>query len=228
MVGWRPVRADVATFVAMTTLDRPESDDELEPRAIAAERLTFFADAVIAIAVTLLALDLPVPSGNTNGEMLRSALDHRDGYLAFCISFLVIASHWRGHHRVFRYVTHLDSRLTRLTLGWLFTLVVTPFATRVITGNGAFQVRFGFYSVVQIAALVLFALMSRDIERRHLTRPGTPATIHSHTFLRTAGLTCGFLLSIPLSFVTSYSYVCWIVAPLLATIIRRVQDRRAA
>jgi uncharacterized membrane protein len=212
----------------MTTLDRPESDGELEARAIAAERLTFFADAVVAIAVTLLALDLPVPAGDTNGEMLRSALDHRDGYLAFGISFLVIASHWRNHHRVFRYVNRLDSRLTTLTLAWLFMLVVTPFATRVITGNGAFQVRFGFYSIVQVAAVVLFALMSREIERKHLSRPDTPTTIHAHTFLRTAGFTAGFLLSIPISFVTNYSYVCWIAAPTVVRLIQRVQDRRAA
>jgi uncharacterized membrane protein len=207
----------------MTT--QPESEGELEVRAIAAERLTFFADAVVAIAVTLLALDLPVPTGDTNGAMLRSALDHRDGYLAFGISFLVIASHWRAHHRVFRYVERLDTRLTTLTLAWLFTLVVTPFATRVITGNGAFQVRFGFYSIVQVAALVLFALMSRRIERQNFFRPGTPPTIHMHTFVRTAGLISGFLLSIPVSFVTSYSYVCWIAAPILAGFIRRRQDR---
>jgi uncharacterized membrane protein len=212
----------------MTTLDQPESNSELEVRAIAAERLTFFADAVIAIAVTLLALDLPVPAGDTNGEMLRSAVEHRDGYLAFGISFLVIASHWRNHHRVFRYVTRLDSRLTTLTLGWLFMLVITPFATRVITGNGAFQFRFGFYSIVQVVAVVLFALMSRDIERKGLSRPDTPTEIHAHTFLRTAGFTSGFLLSIPVSFLTSYSYVCWIIAPMVVRIIRRAQDRRAA
>jgi len=212
----------------MTTLDQPESNSELEVRAIAAERLTFFADAVIAIAVTLLALDLPVPAGDTNGEMLRSAVEHRDGYLAFGISFLVIASHWRNHHRVFRYVTRLDSRLTTLTLGWLFMLVITPFATRVITGNGAFQFRFGFYSIVQVVAVVLFALMSREIERKGLSRPDTPTEMHAHTFLRPAGFTSGFLLSIPVSFLTSYSYVCWIIAPMVVRIIRRAQDRRAA
>jgi uncharacterized membrane protein len=212
----------------MTTLDQPESDGELEVRAIAAERLTFFADAVIAIAVTLLALDLPVPAGDTNGQMLRSVVDHRDGYLAFCISFLVIASHWRNHHRVFRYVTRLDNRLTTLTLGWLFTLVITPFATRVITGNGAFQFRFGFYSIVQVVAVMLFALMTREIERKGLSRADTPAEIHAHSLLRTVGFTAGFLLSIPISFVTSYSYVCWIIAPMVVRIIRRAQDRRAA
>jgi uncharacterized membrane protein len=212
----------------MTTLDRPESEGELAVRAIAAERLTFFADAVIAIAITLLALDLPVPAGDTDGAMLRSALDHRDEYLAFGISFLVIAAHWRSHHHVFRYVTRLDDHLTGLTIGWLFLQVVTPFATRVITGNGAFQVRFGFYAIVQIAAFVLFALMVNEIERRSLARPDTPPGVLRGTVLRTVGITAGFAVSIPVSFFTDYSYVCWIAGPLVATVIRRVRGRRAA
>jgi uncharacterized membrane protein len=212
----------------MTTLDRPEPDGDLEVRAIAAERLTFFADAVIAIAVTLLALDLPVPGGNTNGEMLRSALDHRNEYLAFCISFLVIASHWRGHHTVFRYVNRLDGHLTGLTIGWLFLQVVTPFATRVITGDGAFQVRFGFYATVQIAAFVLFALMANEIERKHLARADTPPGVLRRTVLRTVGITAGFAVSIPVSFFTDYSYLCWIIGPLVAKVVRHVHDRRVS
>jgi hypothetical protein len=105
--------------------------ESLEVRAIAVERLTFFADAVIAIAITLLALDLPVPTGETNRELLRSVGEHFPEYLAFLVSFLVVGAHWRGHHRTFRYVTMLGGQLPRLTMYWLLMLVITPFATRV-------------------------------------------------------------------------------------------------
>lgn len=205
----------------MTNQVGPESEAELEVRAIAAERLTFFADAVIAIAITLLALDLPLPQGTTNAAMLHALRVNEDAYLAFVISFMVIAAHWRGHHRVFRYVTHLDGRLTGLTMTWLFMQVIVPFATRVLTGDGAFQARFGFYAVVQIASFVPFALMVREIKRNHLYRANTPPTMFSSTYVRMIGIGAGFALSIPVSLFTHYAYICWIVAPVLTGFIWR-------
>ncbi|MEC3979770.1 TMEM175 family protein [Amycolatopsis sp. H20-H5] len=100
----------------MTISAPDETPGALEVRAVAAERLTFFGDAVIAIALTLLALELPLPEGATNGELLHSALEHRWEYIAFLVSFLVIGAHWSGHHRVFRYVTSLGGKLGTLTL----------------------------------------------------------------------------------------------------------------
>jgi Endosomal/lysosomal potassium channel TMEM175 len=92
-------------------LGAAEADDDItlvhrEMEFAAAERLMFFSDAVIAIALTLLALDLPVPGGIENATvsipaMVNDARQHLDDYLAFLISFLVIAAHWRLHHRVF-------------------------------------------------------------------------------------------------------------------------------
>jgi uncharacterized membrane protein len=203
--------------------------DSLEIRAAAAERLTFFADAVVAIAITLLALDLPVPGGGTNAEMLRSVGGQplRDQYLAFLISFLVIAAHWSGHHRVFRYVTKLGGRLTRLTIYWLLMQVVTPFATRVLTGDGAFQVRFDFYAGVQAVAGLLFLLMLRDIRRHRLTRAETPPGMLADASLRTVTIAAAFLVSIPLSFVTEWAYACWAVIPVAESLVRRLVHRRA-
>jgi uncharacterized membrane protein len=212
----------------MTDVGQEQADAELAVRAIAGERLTFFADAVIAIAVTLLALDLPKPTGDTNSALLRSAFDQRSAFMAFAISFVVIAAHWRGHHRVFRYVTHADSRLSGLTLGWLFLQVITPFATAVITGDGAFQVRFGFYAIIQITAFVLFGLMVREIDTKHLYRADTPPGLFASVYARSANIGTGFLVSIPVSFFTGYSYVCWFAVPMLISFVRRTLVRRRA
>jgi uncharacterized membrane protein len=209
-----------------TERQRPEGNLELEVRAIAAERLTFFGDAVIAIALTLLALDLPKPVGDTNGELLRSALQLRDEYLAFIISFLVIAAHWRGHHRVFRYVTTLGGRLTGLTLAWLFMQVITPFTTRVLTGDGAFEARFDFYAIVQFAASVLFILMIREIRTNKLYRGDSPPDIFVHPYLRTGVIAGAFLVSIPVSFFTHWAYVCWFVPPVTLGWTRKLRGLR--
>jgi uncharacterized membrane protein len=205
------------------TIEQQEPEDGLEQevRVIAAERLVFFADAVIAIALTLLALDLPLPTGDTNSAVLRSALHLRDEYLAFAISFMVIAAHWRGHHRVFRYVTSLSGRMTGLTLAWLFMQVVTPFATRVLTGDGAFEARFDFYALVQGAASVLFILMIREVHTHQLFRGGKRPPIFDHPYQRTVAIAGGFLVSIPVSFFTHWAYVCWFVPSVAVGALRR-------
>jgi uncharacterized membrane protein len=208
--------------------DPSDTVESYEVRAAAVERLTFFADAVVAIAITLLALDLPVPEGATNAEMLRSVVEDRDEYIAFLISFAVVGAHWRGHHRAFRYVTTLGGALPRLTLCWLLMQVITPFATRVLTGDGAFEVRFIFYAGVQALAGVFFLLMIREIGRYRLIREDTPPGMLRTAALRSSLLALGFLVSIPLCFVTHAAYACWAIVPLGGSAVARRIARRQA
>jgi uncharacterized membrane protein len=208
-----------------TDQELPSGDEDMEIRAVSGDRLTFFGDAVVAIALTLLALELPVPEGSTNSELWHSATSHRESYLAFMISFVVIAAHWRSHHRVFRYVTATNSRLTSLTMYWLLMLVITPFATDVIGGHGAFQARFVFYATVQFAACLLFILMVREVRRDDLYRVGTPPELFSRAIRRLSMVAVGFLVSIPVSLVTGWAYLCWIVVPVADSIIDTRRNR---
>jgi uncharacterized membrane protein len=201
-------------------------ETEVVARAVAAERLTFFADAVIAIAITLLALELPMPEGSGNRGLLRSVAEHRSEYAAFLISFLVIGAHWNGHHRVFRWVDRLGGRLSALMLGWLLMLVITPYATRVLNGDGAFQTRFIFYALVQAVTGLLFAFMIREIDRHKLYREGTPPSVSAHARVATLSVSAGFLLSVPFSFISHYAYVWWLAVPVLSSLANRLLARR--
>ena len=90
----------------------------------ALERLIFFSDAIFAIAMTLLVLDIPRPR---SGADLTTFLTTHDGkFIAFFISFWVIALFWLGHHRLFRYVRHYDHGLLMLNLGLLFCVAFLP------------------------------------------------------------------------------------------------------
>ncbi|MCF3102368.1 DUF1211 domain-containing protein [Streptomyces roseoverticillatus] len=198
-----------------------------EARALAAERLIALVDAAIAIALTLLALDLPVPAGDTTGAMLSSVSAHGKEYLAFALSFVVIAAHWRAHHEVFRYVCSLNGRLTSLTLAWLFMQVLMPFATRVITADGAFPPRFSLYALVQVLASASFALIIREIRRAHLYRTDVPPRVFAETLVRSICLAAVFGVSVPVSFLTmsSDAYLCWLAAPIVLAVARRIQGR---
>ncbi|WP_285499740.1 TMEM175 family protein [Actinokineospora sp. NBRC 105648] len=199
-----------------------------ESRAVAAERMTFFTDAVLAIAMTLLALDLPVPEGATNAEVLHSFGEHRGEYMAFLISFLVIAAHWRSHHGLYRYVGSMTPRLSGLNTAWLLTQVVTPFATKVITGESAFETRFIFYAVVQTLAGGLFLLMLRQIRRHRLYRDDTPPEVLTDVGTGALAMALAFVVSIPAALFTHWAYLCWAALPLADSVLRGLRRHRTA
>ncbi len=195
------------------------SSPQQEHEARAIERLTFFSDAVAAIAMTLLAIDLPVPSGATAAQFWTSVQDASGHYAAFLFSFAVIASAWSGHHDLYRYAEHMDGRLRLLNFGWLLTIVLIPFAAKLLTTRGpettvVHALRFSTYALLQV--LESAALLAA---RRHLiTRgqaPGLPPQL-ARMGWETAALLTGFGLSIPLFFAVPWAWVLWLVVPLAA------------
>ncbi len=199
---------------------------ESELKLISAERLIFFSDAVLAIAITLLALDLHVPDGDSNAALWLDLTGHVDDYIAFLISFAVIGGYWFLHHRIFGYVTRLGGRLARWNMLWLLTIVLTPFATRVIVGDGAFAARFTLYAVVQALAAVFFLLAIHEVDRHGLARTGTPRTLFTRGYLGLSVAAGAFLVSIPLAFITRWAYLCWVAIPFLARVQRRISGWR--
>ena len=188
---------------------------ESEPRLISAERLIFFSDAVVAIAITLLALELHVPDGLTNAELWRDLARNFNDYVAFLISFAVIGSHWFAHHRIFGYVTRLGGGLARWNMLWLLMIVLTPFATKVLVGDGAFAARFTIYALVQALASTFFLLAVHEMDRHGLVREGTPRSLFTRSYQRLSVMAGAFLVSIPLAFITRWAYVCWAAIPLV-------------
>lgn len=73
------------------------------------ERLIFFSDAVFAIAITLLALEIRLPASQgtlTNDQLLQDLLALWPKYFSYVLSFLVIGGFWMGHHQKFRLILH--------------------------------------------------------------------------------------------------------------------------
>jgi len=115
------------------------------------ERIVVFADAVVAIACTLLVLplvDLATQDAGVPVDRLLS--DHIGQFGAFALSFAVIARLWVAHHRLFERVGAYDRVIIWLTLGWLFTVAFLPFPTAILatqSGRGA--------SVLYVGTLLL-------------------------------------------------------------------------
>ncbi len=92
------------------------------------DRLEAFSDGVIAVAITLLALDLAI-AGPGHGSLLSQLGDHWPSYLAYLISFFTIGIIWVNHHDLVKNIALVDRTLLFLNLVLLLFVVVIPFAT---------------------------------------------------------------------------------------------------
>ena len=95
---------------------------------VSTSRLEAFSDGVIAIAITLLVLDLKVPDVNAGplGPALRTQWP---AYLGYATSFVTIGIMWVNHHSLFDRITRVDRGLLFTNLGLLLGIATLPFTT---------------------------------------------------------------------------------------------------
>ncbi|WP_347156933.1 TMEM175 family protein [Pontibacter chitinilyticus] len=99
------------------------------------ERLVFFSDAVFAIAITLLIIEIKVPELEgvlpTEQHFVEALASLFPKFLGFVLSFFIIGLYWFIHHRMFGYVINYNRGLIMLNLLFLFSIVLMPFSTAV-------------------------------------------------------------------------------------------------
>src|SRR3989440_4097549 len=94
-------------------------------------RIEAFSDGVIAVAITLLILDVHVPTVQTG--LLQALLNQWPAYLGYVTSFLVITIFWANHHNMFRYIQQVDYALLLINSLFLMCIAFIPFATALLT-----------------------------------------------------------------------------------------------
>jgi len=121
------------------------------------ERLTFFSDAVFAIAITLLIIEVHVPHiGAIDDASYWQALGElRGSLLGFMLSFLVIGLLWMAHHRVFGLLHDYSPKIMWPNLLLLMTVAFMPFATALMSSNPRARVPELIYSGTLLAAGLL-------------------------------------------------------------------------
>lgn len=123
------------------------------------ERIIFFSDAVFAIAITLLALEIRIPSIDgslTENELSKILLSIWPKYLGFGIGFLTIGVLWMGHHRKFRLIQRYDRNLMWLNLLFLMFIAIIPFPTSIISQFGNRTSTILFAIVLSLASILSF------------------------------------------------------------------------
>ncbi len=177
----------------------PVADESLQ---LGLERIVFFSDAVFAIAITLLALEIRLPEGDfsDNAALTRALLAMWPKYLAFGISFWVIASYWIGHHRMFLRIKRYDRRLIVLNLLLLMLIAFVPFPTTLISeyGNRTSTI---FYALTMVSiGLTLAAITLYVAGPGHLVDESGGTLWRQRGLWRSLAVAGVFALSIGIAF----------------------------
>jgi len=148
---------------------RAPNRDESADRRLGFERCVFFSDAVFAIAITLLVLDLKLPPGH---------LDHFDlgplipNLIGFGLSFYVVGRYWLVHHALFETIKTYDGRLLGANLLFLASIAFLPFPTSVVALTKADTGSVVFYVLSVAMVGVLMMLLTLAARRPVLLKPG--------------------------------------------------------
>ena len=197
--------------------------DKHEPDALLSfERVVFFSDAVFAIVITLLVLELKVPhlTEHTEPSLRHALVELLPRVAGFVISFLIIGLMWIEHHRIFRYIADYDGGLLWRNLFLLLCVSFVPFPTALFSENFWSRTAFILYtaSFGGVATAKLF-IWRHAAKANLLKREVTPALERRITRRSLAvPLACG--LAIVLSFISIFlAPISFAFIPLLARVL---------
>lgn len=123
------------------------------------DRLAALTDGIIAIAATIMVLELAVPgSGNW-----KDLLTKWPTILAYINSFFLIYLVWMSHHNLFNKAEHLSRRVFLLNGVWIFFLTLVPFATAWVGKYPHETAPELFYMLIQLCWTISFHLMDVQI-----------------------------------------------------------------
>jgi len=190
------------------------------------ERLVFFSDAVFAIALTLLVIDIRVPdiAGQPGGpgplDVLRSLVPR---LLTFGLSFAVVGLYWVGHHRIFGAVRAYDGRVIALNFAMLFFVVIVPFPTSFIGAYGNDPAGPVVYALANIGAGGLEAILWWYLARANYLDPAISRRYARFRFVYYLRAPLVFAASIPIAIWISpnLAEASWSALLLLGIVVRR-------
>src|SRR5262249_7489347 len=152
------------------------------------------------IALTLLVLNVGVPSAVVHGKLGSGLLDHHTEFQSYAISFTVIALLWVRHHTFFRALEKIDGRITVLNLAYLGFVAFLPYPTAILGLHGGEPASVALYAItVAIIATISGIMRTYAVRAGLLSEQGRTELAHREHWTIAPAI---FLGSIPVAFVS--------------------------
>lgn len=194
------------------------------------DRLVFFSDAVFAIAITILVLDIKVPDippDLVSRELPGRIVELGPKFLSYVISFLVLTIYWQAHHRVFRPIRIYDKTLLWLNFLFLMAISFLPFPTSLLGEYSEEQISVVIYAAnAALASLLLVSISWYATKGHRLVDPDLDS--EKERIRRVQGLVVPavFLISIGVSFFSPMAAMySWLLLIVTDPLLRRVWSR---
>jgi uncharacterized membrane protein len=126
-------------------------------------RIEAFSDAVIAIAMTIMVLELKVPHG-ADFESLRPVLPI---FLSYVLSFIYLGIYWNNHHHMLQATHSVNGTVLWANLHLLFWLSLIPFGTAWMGENHFDTLPTAVYGVILLCAAIAYTILQTSIVRHH-------------------------------------------------------------
>ncbi|BAY28589.1 hypothetical protein NIES37_01310 [Tolypothrix tenuis PCC 7101] len=180
-------------------------------------RLEAFSDAVIAIIITIMVLELKVPHG-ADLTALRPLIPV---FFSYVLSFIFLGIYWNNHHHLLQAVRHVNGRILWANAHLLFWLSVIPFATAWMGENHFAPVPVALYGTVLLFSAIAYYILTLSLIGHH-GKDSTLASALGRDLKGKISLVL-YAVAIPLSFVNS-----WLACGLyiMVAVMWLIPDRR--
>jgi len=189
------------------------------------ERLAALSDGIFGVAMTLLVLNLVVPTHSPNVslekdlDLLRALLSLAPSLLTYFMSFLTLGIFWLGQQTQLNHFSRSDRNLTWIHLIFLFAVTLVPFSTGLLASYITFRVALIVYWFNIFLLGVMLFISFRYAERAQLLKVEVTPEIRSATIRRIVIYQTLYAFGAVLCLINTYVSIAFIVIMQLNSVI---------